>query len=900
MADLQEEDANNSNALEEEGQPAQPQDSSEYRTAIKRFLGELPSTNTSEFNLPRLKGICGSLDIDSPAVTLDKLSIYLRDTFPPKKRDTRNRARQQGTRILTRRQERKAEYAKVQDLWRKQRGKCLRMLLNDISNVSTPSKETMVPFWREVMTASKDTSPGMDHKRPIVEELWAPVTEHEIRKALPNAQTAAGPDSITARQMKKIPAEVLVRISNLILWCEKAPLKLLESVTTLIPKKSRASEPADFRPITVSSVLIRTLHKVLAARMSRLVHLDQRQRAFRPTDGCSDNVFLLDMILRYHHRQHKPLYVASLDIAKAFDSVSHETLSETLEIMGTPPPMIAYIKDVYERSSTTLVCDGWTSDSIQPRCGVKQGDPMSPFIFNMVIERLLTRLPDDIGAKIGSQVINAAAFADDLLLFATTPMGLQKLLNEATRFLKKCGLQVNASKCMSVALRNVPHEKKTVVDKETVFLCENRVLPSLKRTDEWIYLGVPFTPEGRMRNDVSGKLIASIQKLSKAPLKPQQRMFALRTMVIPGLYHQLELGNTNISILRRCDKILRHAVRMWLCLPADTPNAYIHASVRNGGLGISSLRWTVPLRRLQRLTRLPLANEQARGTPGAFLNQEIAKCTIRLRDGHASLESRADIEAWWAKRLYSAIDGIGLKEAAKVPQQNNWVSDGTKFLTGKDYLQACRLRINALPTRSRTTRGRPDERMCRGGCNRVETLNHVLQQCHRTHGPRTKRHDAVVAYVVRSLQRAEYEVWVEPKLKTLDGIRKPDIVARRGVHGVVIDAQVINDQYDLGEAHENKIKYYRNIETNIKSTYEVQHVTFTSATLSWRGLWSEASATSLLDLGVIRKRELKILSTRAIIGGLCAFYQFGKTTMVETRRSRRRGLSREAQNERPP
>lgn len=295
---------------------------------------------------------------------------------------------------------------------------------------------------------------------------------------------------------------------------------------------------------------------------------------------------------------------------------------------------------------------------------------------------------------------------------------------------------------------------------------------------------------------------------------------------------------------------------------------------------------------------MSLANVQARGTPGAFLNQEIAKCTIRLRDGQASLESKADIEAWWANRLYSAIDGIGLKEAAKSPQQNDWVSDGTKFLSGKDYLQTCRLRINALPTRSRTTRGRPDDRMCRGECNRVETLNHVLQQCHRTHGPRTKRHDAVVAYVVRSLQRAEYEVWVEPKFKTLDGVRKPDIVTRRGVHGMVIDAQVINDQYDLWEAHKNKIKYYRNLENDIKSRYEVHNVT--SATLSWRGLWSEASAISLLDLGVIRKRELKILSTRVIVGGLCAFYQFGKTTMIEIRRSRRRGLSREARNERPP
>jgi len=108
---------------------------------------------------------------------------------------------------------------------------------------------------------------------------------------------------------------------------------LLESLTTLIPKISRAKMPAEFRPITISSVLIRTLHKILAMRMANSISLDQRQRAFRATDGCSDNVFLLDMISRYHHTRHKPLFVASLDIAKAFDLVPHDTINETLELM---------------------------------------------------------------------------------------------------------------------------------------------------------------------------------------------------------------------------------------------------------------------------------------------------------------------------------------------------------------------------------------------------------------------------------------------------------------------------------------------------------------------------------------------------------------------------------------
>jgi len=93
---------------------------------------------------------------------------------------------------------------------------------------------------------------------------------------------------------------------------------------------------------------------------------------------------------------------------------------------------------------------------------------MSPTIFNMIIDGLLNRLLKDIEARIGEMVVNAAVLADDMLLFASTPMGLQKLIDLTTDFLGKCGLKVNTAKCMTISLRNVPHEKK--IDRETVFI----------------------------------------------------------------------------------------------------------------------------------------------------------------------------------------------------------------------------------------------------------------------------------------------------------------------------------------------------------------------------------------------------------------------------------------------
>lgn len=298
-----------------------------YMTAIAEYIESLPRPSNEAYNLPRLMQICNSLGRKDQAEILQDLTLYLRETFPPKAR--KNKYLVANDVVLSRKQIRRAEYARTQDLWRKNRNKCLRMILDDISGVQVPPKGVMLPFWEEVMKGGENTSPGMSGSQQNIDGLWASITLKETREALPSNTTSAGPDGVSARLLKRIPHLTLCRILNLVAWCGKAPTHLLDSITTLIPKKSGVNKPADFRPITVSSVIIRTLHKVLATRMSRQIQFDQRQRAFRPTDGCSDNVFLLDLILRYHHKQHKSLYVASLDIAKAFDSVSHTTINET-------------------------------------------------------------------------------------------------------------------------------------------------------------------------------------------------------------------------------------------------------------------------------------------------------------------------------------------------------------------------------------------------------------------------------------------------------------------------------------------------------------------------------------------------------------------------------------------
>lgn len=146
----------------------------------------------------------------------------------------------------------------------------------------------------------------------------------------------------------------------------------------------------------------------------------------------------------------------------------------------------------------------------------------------------------------------------------------------------------------------------------------------------------------------------------------------------------------------------------------------------------------------------------------------------------------------------------------------------------------------------------------------------------------------MASYIARNLEKQEYTVNVEPKIETDEGIRKPDIVAKRGETALIIDAQIVNDQIDLDEAHKKKAAIYRSLTSIIKTKYQVQEVKYTSVTLSWRGLWSKTSARELLDFGVIRKNALKVISFRVVVGGLAAYHQFNRTTAVQGTEGRRR------------
>src|SRR5271154_273586 len=127
------------------------------------------------------------------------------------------------------------------------------------------------------------------------------------------------------------------------------------------------------------------------------------------------------------------------------------------------PPFIDYVSALYS-GFHTLIGSGNESIRVKINRGVLQGDPLSPMLFNLVIDQLLRALPSEIGVAVNKDTkTNGQAFADDLILTAQTLPGAQLLLSTVEGLAPTWGLEFNPKKCNYIALVADGKNKKVKV-----------------------------------------------------------------------------------------------------------------------------------------------------------------------------------------------------------------------------------------------------------------------------------------------------------------------------------------------------------------------------------------------------------------------------------------------------
>lgn len=706
------------------------------------------------------------------------------------------------------------------------------------------------------------------------------ITVKEIKQRLKRIKkgSAPGPDGITKEmvQSTKKHCEILAKLFNLVMLAGFFPRSWKENRTTLIHKSG--TKPADvgnWRPITIGSLLSRLFTGFVDTRLRTVVDVHERQVGFMPTNGCSVNSYLLDEILHEAKRGERAMVCgALLDISKAFDTIPHEAIMGALHSQGVDAHSIALIKDMYMDTCTKI--DG-VGDGVPLQRGVKQGDSLSPLLFNLVMDPLIRNLQG--GLVLNGQQVGALAFADDLVVVADTTVGAQTLLDRTHEYLAGLGMKLNPSKSRSFL---VEAGRKTWVVRDAKLSLGGETVPGADPSTPLRYLGLSYTlAKGLNDKSQCEKLVQAVERVKSLALKPLQKVRLIITYIYPKFTYGMVLNDISKKVLGETDRKIRQDLKEILHLHPSTTDHVLYSRMRDGGLGIPRLQTHVAFSSLKAgMTLSKSVDPVMRASlDGGRLEMRLRKLANGLRlnfplTPNALVRARnqmkeKEAEDWCALNS----QGQGVPNFRNDPIVNSWLYDPS-VLRPKRFIDALKLRTNTYGVNVTLARADKNRNVaCRRCHEKPETLGHVLGECVAGKGMRINRHNAIVERIAEESTKRGYVVAREPEHLVEERRLKPDLVLTNEEGVLVVDVTVrYENGSSLYDAHQEKVSKYRALAENLAGG-QGRIAKVLPIVIGSRGAIPFETRDCLTTLGVVGRLRLeKYLSLLALGSSLDIVY----------------------------
>ena len=163
----------------------------------------------------------------------------------------------------------------------------------------------------------------------------------------------------------------------------------------------------------------------------------QEQAGFRKGKSCVDQIFALPQILEQSAEWNTPVYVGFIDFEKAFDSLHRDSLYKIMRAYNIPSKLVNITKLLYKDFCSAVVCDNNQMSEFFPiNTGVKHGCILSPFLFIMAIDWLMSTTTKDKRRGIRwtlTQRLEDLDFADDLGLLSSRLKDIQEKCTDLDR-----------------------------------------------------------------------------------------------------------------------------------------------------------------------------------------------------------------------------------------------------------------------------------------------------------------------------------------------------------------------------------------------------------------------------------------------------------------------------------
>jgi hypothetical protein len=274
-----------------------------------------------------------------------------------------------------------------------------------------------------------------------------------------------------------------------------------------VPKKGDLSKVENYRPIALLETTRKLFEMLLLQQLKTTIKsLSPAQGGFRENRGTLDQVANLQDLIKLHHsRSGNFPIVAFLDIKAAYDSVDRSILFSKCIRQGIDPALTEVLRQLYDFNLAFVSINGLNSSTAALKAGVQQGSLISPLLYSIFIDDIVSHLEKGPGLKspfIGIKNFNVLMYADDIAVVASTAEEMNRLLTMCLEHSNNNNYRFSPKKCVFLSKMKPP---------KPIMMGNNE----LERVANFCYLGIYFNFKGFDKN-------AQIQATKAKALKTEK------------------------------------------------------------------------------------------------------------------------------------------------------------------------------------------------------------------------------------------------------------------------------------------------------------------------------------------------------------------------------------------
>lgn len=533
--------------------------------------------------------------------------------------------------------------------------------------------------------------------------------------------------------------------------------------THLIAKNEHTNLAKNYRPITCLNNIYKVLTKIISERL--YTHLNknnlfpsEQKGCVKNTYGCKDHLLTSKTIHKDCKETRKNLSIAWIDYQKAFDSIPHSWLLETMNIYRAPSTLMSFISKTitmwntdlnltYGKSETTTI----TIKDIKIQNGIYQDDSLSPLLFCVALfplTAMLGRTNTGYLCKNEKQEVNHLLYIDDLKLIAKSDKELKTQLKIVQQFSDDIQMQFGLDKCAKATFLD-----GRLQSSENIEINDTTTIRALEQHDVYKYLGInehDGIQHKNMKKQLTKEYYRRTREILKSQLNAKNTSTAITSLAVPIIQYSFGIIKWTLAELRKIDQQTRKLMNMHGALHprADIDRLYIPR--KDGGRGMQNIEANHNLANIGLNNYLELKqSDKFLGMVYRQLKGHIDKEDVKTnQQDHITNVEQSEtkqvknlkekvkerykeeiITKWREKALYGQIKKEVEKETINKEMTWKWLTHTNLKKETEALITACQeqaIATNYMMVKIMKSDKDPKCRLCR---SQNETIHHIVAGC---------------------------------------------------------------------------------------------------------------------------------------------------------------------------